>query len=225
MQDDLGNRMKAYENVFRHCLPARLPIILRVDGRAFHTYTRPFKPFDRNLMTVMDLVAGALHEEVQGTIFTYVQSDEISLLIQTDRSLETQQPWGGNIQKLVSTTASLAAAHFNDALKHPKNMLATFDCRAFVMPWDDVPNYFLWRYKDWYRNSVNMQAMRFFNHMALHCVNTAQKLDMLHELGEDWNKLPKRFKQGRFIPGIEELPTYQTIKEKIDEMRGVNNDQ
>lgn len=45
---ELGDRMKSYyENRSKTFLARRTPVIIRLDGKAFHTFTRGFnKPFD-----------------------------------------------------------------------------------------------------------------------------------------------------------------------------------
>lgn len=89
--DSLGDRMKGYEQAARVRLPMRMPVILRIDGRAFHTYTRDCdKPFDTKLMAAMDDVALRLCEEVQGAQIAYVQSDEISILVHNYKRLQSQ---------------------------------------------------------------------------------------------------------------------------------------
>lgn len=81
-QDSLGDRMKRYEQACRTSLPPRMPVIMRVDGRAFHTYTRGCsRPFDEALIGAIDQVAIALCDEIQGAQIAYVQSDDISILI------------------------------------------------------------------------------------------------------------------------------------------------
>lgn len=112
--DSLGDRMKGYENSYRLYLPRRMPVIIRIDGRAFHTFTRGFqRPFDEVLMSAMQLTAKKLCEEVAGCKLAYVQSDEISLLVTNDDTLETQPWFDNNLQKLVSITASIATITFN----------------------------------------------------------------------------------------------------------------
>jgi tRNA(His) 5'-end guanylyltransferase len=99
--DSLGDRMKAnFEDRTRFFLPRRTYTILRVDGRAFHTWTRGLtKPHDRDFMACMDAAAIALCKEVAGAKFAFVQSDEISVLA-TDFEDEGSQAWfDGNIQK------------------------------------------------------------------------------------------------------------------------------
>lgn len=80
--DSLGDRMKGYENIARNYLTRRIPTIIRVDGKAFHTFTRGMeKPFDRILMTTMQNTMKYLCENIQGCVFGYTQSDEITLVL------------------------------------------------------------------------------------------------------------------------------------------------
>lgn len=114
--DSLGDRMKGYENVSRIYLLRRLPVIIRVDGRAFHTFTRGFsRPFDAVLQKSMYAAAKGLCEQISGVKLAYVQSDEISLLLTNDDALETQPWFDNNLQKLVSISASIATMEFNRA--------------------------------------------------------------------------------------------------------------
>lgn len=124
----LGDRMKNYESINRHFLIPKLHTILRLDGRAFHTYTKKFKrPFDDVLINAMDETAMYLCSKIQGAKFAYVQSDEITIYISDNDELETQMWYGGNIQKMVSVSAAMATAKFNhimilqnieDSIKH-----------------------------------------------------------------------------------------------------------
>lgn len=79
--DDLGDRMKMYEGqeAGRHFIP-HLPIIARMDGRAFHTFARDLeKPYDSRMMESMCSVTTALVHETNA-IVGYTQSDEITAL-------------------------------------------------------------------------------------------------------------------------------------------------
>ena len=120
MPDALGDRMKAYENISRIYLTKRLPVIIRIDGRAFHTLTMGFeRPFDELLSDSMVETAAALCEQVGGVKLAYVQSDEISLLLTNDDTLVTEPWFGNNLQKLTSISASIATFEFNKAFdKH-----------------------------------------------------------------------------------------------------------
>ena len=114
LKDGLGSRMKYFENVRKEYLPTKLPVIIRIDGRAFHTFTRGFdRPFDNIFIQAMQKTAEVLCKEISGCKLAYTQSDEISLLV-TDYDRPEQQAWfGNNLQKLVSVSASIATQAFN----------------------------------------------------------------------------------------------------------------
>jgi tRNA(His) 5'-end guanylyltransferase len=201
-RSSLGDRMKAYETASRSVLVPRMPVIVRVDGKAFHTYTRSLsRPWSEELMLVMDTTAAQLCSEVDGAIGAYVQSDEISILIHPYRSYE-QQPWfRGQIQKVVSVTASIASATFTafspDIFGEVRP--AYFDSRAFVLPEKEVCNYFIWRQQDWERNSVQMLARSMFSHKSLHGKGRRDILPMCHDAGQPWGDLPTYLKRGRCV--------------------------
>lgn len=114
-KDSLGDRMKGYENVTRHYLPRRIPVIIRLDGRAFHTFTMGLeKPFDRILMECMHKTMQYLCENIQGCVLGYTQSDEITLVLIDDAKPDTDVWFGGNIQKMASVAASMATVAFNN---------------------------------------------------------------------------------------------------------------
>lgn len=209
----LGDRMKGYESVTESRLTPRTPLVLRLDGKAFHQYTKGLKrPWDETLHDVMDMVATELCHVVQGAQVAYVQSDEISILVHTYKTFEAQPYFDGRVQKIVSVTASMAAAHFTAeswrlfddpvnpvANKASKIRLAFFDCRAFVMPESDVCNYFLWRQQDATRNSVQMLARSLYSHKECNNKNGSQLQDMCMEKGQNWNDVATRYKRGRCI--------------------------
>ena len=111
----LGDRMKNnYENISRYYLTRRMPVIIRVDGRSFHTFTKGFKkPFDDVLVKTMQDTMKYLCENIQGCVLGYTQSDEISLIL-TDYAEFTTDAWfGNNLQKMCSVSASMATLAFN----------------------------------------------------------------------------------------------------------------
>lgn len=114
-RDDLGNRMKTfYEEIPKTRLMRRTPIIIRIDGKAFHTFTRGFKrPFDDVLIKTMQETAKYLCENVQGCVLAYTQSDEISLLLIDYQRFETSAWFDYEIQKMCSISASMATMAFN----------------------------------------------------------------------------------------------------------------
>lgn len=231
MPTDLGDRIKAYEAVSRHLLTRRMPVIIRVDGRAFHTWCRGLaKPFDLNLIFAMHRAATAVAEDMQGFKACYIQSDEASFLL-TDYDEITTECWFGYVtQKLASVSASLMTAAFNeDVVKghihtsdgEKRKTSATFDARAFNVPEADVANYFLWRAKDWERNSLSMFARSFFSHKQLLGKSCSDMHEMLHERGENWALLANDLKNGRWFFKYSEVRAIETtarIKPKYEEI-------
>lgn len=117
-RDDFGDRMKCYENVTRNYLTRRTPVIIRLDGVAWHTFTKGFdRPFDHILNRTMRAVTEKLCKEVQNCVFGYTQSDEISLVLIDYYNLNTDVWFGNNIQKIVSVVAAKASVYFNSILK------------------------------------------------------------------------------------------------------------
>lgn len=215
---DLGDRMKRYEEPFSQVLLPRTPAILRIDGRAFHTLTRKLKckkPFDEFFIGRMVATAEAVCSEVQGFEFCYVASDEISILFH-DLNKHTSEKWfGGEINKINSVAASIATLTFNKTLliyinSIPlKDVTATFDCRVFSIPKEEVPNYFLWRQKDWNRNSLSMFASMFFSHKEMLNKHSSDLHEMLHAKGENWALLPQHHKNGVVISPYEKNFDYR----------------
>jgi len=200
--DDFGDRMKTFESVSQINLMIRTPVIIRCDGKSFHSYVRGLqKPFDMKLNSAMAEVTRILCLEIQGAVFGYTQSDEISILIQDWKNLNTDRWFGNNVQKMTSISASIATAYFNTIFKHPSNTSpALFDSRVFNIPKEEVANYFIWRQKDATRNSINSLAQSKFSSKDLHGKNISQVQDMLMETHNiNWNDVPTRFKRGTCV--------------------------
>ena len=115
-KDILSDRMKTYENVNRTYLTRRTPVIIRLDMRAGHTFTKGFqKPFDEIFMKSMRETMKYLCENIQGCKLGYTQSDEISLLLVDYDDINTAAWFDYNILKIVSVSASMATLAFNKA--------------------------------------------------------------------------------------------------------------
>lgn len=144
-KDSLGNRMKNYENVSRSYLTRRVPVIIRLDGKAFHTFTKGMRrPFDDTLTTTMWETAKYLCKNIQGCKIAYTQSDEISLLLTDYENIDTCAWFDNNIQKMVSISASMAALAFNKAFRSNVNQLKkslTFRTRRQGYPTDGAWEY------------------------------------------------------------------------------------
>lgn len=195
----LGDRMKAYETTYRALLPRRTYTLLRLDGRAFHSYLRGCeRPFDEGFMADMDAVAESLCAEITGSVFAYTQSDEISILV-TDFASEQTEPWfGGVVAKQLSISAALATAVLNERRPGAR---ALFDSRVFTLSDPvEVANYFLWRQRDAVRNSISMAAQARFSHKRLHGVSSGGMQELLFaEAGITWNDYPDGCKRGRTV--------------------------
>jgi len=200
MKDDLGRRMKQdYEDALRLQLPRRTHVVIRIDGRGFHKFTAGLeRPYCRPLADALDRAALHLCQEMIGCRFAYGQSDEYSFLL-TDFEREDSALWfDGNVQKIVSVSASLFTAAFNNAFQRDKP--AAFDSRIMVIAQRaEVGNYFLWRQLDASANSLNMLASAHFPHRELVGKSTAEKHELLHTKGVNWAKQNPDFKRGRAI--------------------------
>lgn len=205
MKDDLGDRMKAYEDVNRHYLTRRMPCIIRCDGKSFHTLTADLKkPFDDGFMDTMCHTAKFLCENIQNAKMAYVQSDEISILLTDYARFNTNAWFDNNLQKMVSVSAALATLTFNKKIiEHYPNKFGVFDARAFVLPKEEVNNYFLWRQNDATRNSLQMLARSHFSSKSLYGLNGGQIQDkLILEKNINWNDTPIHKKRGSCIRRI-----------------------
>lgn len=198
MPDSLGDRMKSYyEDRSRFYLARRTPVIMRLDGRAFHTFTKDFeKPFDRDLVRSMAWTAAVLVEEIQGAALAYIQSDEISILIRDYENLESSAWFDYNIQKMVSVASSMASVYFTQNLNRGE---AFFDCRVFNIPKEEVTNYYIWRQQDWCRNSLQMLARSYFSQKELHGKKTKDIHEMLYTKAVNWVNLDSQLKNGTIV--------------------------
>jgi tRNA(His) guanylyltransferase len=197
----LSDRMKRYEQATALLLPPRCPWIIRVDGRAFHSFLRNAdKPYDQAVVSSMNGVAVALCQQIAGAVFAYVQSDEVSVLVQDYRDIRTQPFFGGNAAKVISISASIATNAFNRmwSLDH-EGPLAQFDSRVFpIADTVEVANYFVSRQHDAVRNSIMMAARAKFSHGEVEGKNGAELQEMLWEVhGINWSKYADGVKRGR----------------------------
>jgi tRNA(His) 5'-end guanylyltransferase len=200
VKDDLGRRMKRdYEDALRLTLPRRAYTVIRIDGRGFHNFTRNLeRPYCRPLADALDAAALYVAQQAIGCRFAYGQSDEYSFLL-TDFEREDAPLWfDGNVQKIVSVSASLFTGAFNRAFEAQQP--AAFDSRVITIAQRaEVENYFLWRQLDASANSLNMLASAHYTHEELTGKTTGEKHDLLHAKGVNWAKHPPDFKRGRIV--------------------------
>ena len=196
-KDSIGNRMKQnYEGRASYKLIRRTPVIIRLDGKAFHTLTKQCeRPFDETFSVCMIETAKELLGQVQGAKCAYVQSDEISILLTDFDGLKTDAWFDYNIQKMVSVSAGIASAFFSKYW----GRFGIFDSRVFNVPKEEVCNYFIWRQLDWCRNSLQMLARAHFSHKELYKKNSIDMHEMLSKKGVNWANLEGKWKNGAFL--------------------------
>jgi tRNA(His) guanylyltransferase len=202
MKDNLGDRMKRnYESVWRQSLPWRMPVVVRLDGKSFHTFTRGMaRPFDAEFVERMIATAAYVCEETATAQVAYIQSDEISVFLHPYQSLESQPYFDNQVQKLVSVMAGQASAFLSLAYGRP----AVFDGRAFVVPESELNNYFLWRQQDASRNSLQMLAQSLYSHKELHGKASPALHELCFQKGRNWNELPTHLRRGACLHRVTE---------------------
>ena len=226
VNDELGTRMKEfYEGVPKTRLVRRMPVAIRIDGKAFHTFTRGFqKPFDEILVKSMQDTMKYLCENIQGCVLGYTQSDEITLILVDYKHLNSDAWFDYEIQKMCSIAASMATMAFNkafasnvakqskrlykeyleekdasyiDTLEKAMNKGAMFDARCFNIPKEEVCNLIYWRQLDATRNSIQMVGQANFSHKELQNKSCNMIQEMLFtEKGINWNDYPTYLKRG-----------------------------
>ena len=245
-KDSLGDRMKEnYENRAKTYLVRRMPVIIRLDGKAFHTFTKGLKkPYDEAFHNTMNATMKYLCENIQGCKLGYTQSDEITLLLTDYDTLTTDAWFGYNVQKMCSVSASMATMAFNkfleyfaeveikfsndkkyiETLQAAINKGAMFDSRCFNIPKEEVANCFIWRQQDATRNAIQMLGQTHFSHKELDCKNQNDIQDMLMlQKGINFNDMPTEFKRGvccikeEYYP--EPMPGYEDCDIDVSSVR------
>ena len=228
-KDELGTRMKKfYEEIPKIKLMRRTPVIIRIDGKAFHSFTRGFqKPFDEVLIKAMQETTKYLCENIQGCVLGYTQSDEITLVLVDYQRLNTSAWFDYEVQKMCSIAASMATMAFNkffmfefeefnrwvyegsptDDEKRLNDVYykamckgAMFDARVFNVPKEEVTNCIYWRQLDASRNSIQMVGQANFSHKELQNKSCNDIQDMLVlQKGINWNDFPTYQKRGTCV--------------------------
>lgn len=222
---NISNRMKEYERVTKSYLMKRTPVIVRLDGVAFHTFTKGMRfPFDNDvLLEAMRQTMLKLCESVPGCVFGYTQSDEITLVLTDYKTLSSSSYYDYVIQKLCSVLASKATLEFNKAfadrvqtvfgldnsdeaiLYRSKLWTGFFDCRVFNLPKEEVQNNLYWRQFDATKNSISQLAQSYFSVSELYKKSSSDKQDMLMlQKGVNWNDLPTVLKRGTSCVRVKE---------------------
>lgn len=219
-KDSLGNRMKTYEAVYKQKLVPKMPIVIRVDGKAFHTFTKKMcRPFDDILSSSMQMTMVAVAKDLATCKLAYTQSDEITFVCVCDDLIKTDGLYDYKVNKIISIAASKATKYFNkffsDNVKELENgsakfenvvdvdvykkrlFEAEFDARVMNIPDFDVINNLIWRQQDATRNSIQMLGQSQFKHSELQSKNCSEIMDMLMlDKNINWNDLETYKKRG-----------------------------
>ena len=223
VKDELGMRMKeSYEEVPKTRLVRRMPVAIRIDGKAFHTFTRGFqKPFDEILVKSMQDTMKYLCENIQGCVLGYTQSDEITLILVDYQNLNSCAWFDYEVQKVCSIASSMATMAFNKFFTKNVNYFemthehddtineycttlvnaaekgAMFDARCFNIPKEEVCNLIYWRQLDATRNSIQMIGQANFSHKELQkkSCNMIQEMRFTEKV-INWNDYPTYLKRG-----------------------------
>ena len=213
----LGDRMKMYEQAEAGRTAMKgLPLLARLDGRAFHTYTRGLKrPYDERLTRCMVDTMKYLVDKFH-VVIGYVQSDEITLLWDVQSWEDGEYMFSGKFQKLTSVLAATASAYFArrsmELLPEKNDELPTFDCRVWQVPnRQEAANAFYWRELDATKNAISMAAHAYFSHKILQGMSGSEKQELLwSKEGINFNDYPAFFKRGVYARRV-------TVDRQLDE--------
>jgi tRNA(His) 5'-end guanylyltransferase len=204
-KDGLGDRCKGYElaEAGRRAMRG-LPLLARLDGRAFHTFTRDLRrPYEPGMSRAMIETTRFLVQEMTALV-GYTQSDEITLAWFESSQSASDYAFDGRFQKLASVLAGMASARFcqllAEHLPHKVNETPHFDCRVWQVPTIvDAAEVFVWREDDATKNSVSMAAGAYYSDAELDGKSSSAKQELLWQKGVNWNDLPTFFKRGTYV--------------------------
>lgn len=214
-KDLLGDRIRRnYENPYRFLLTRRTPVIIQINvnnSADFMSFMK--KPFDPIFVESMHNTAVALCEQISCVEFAYSQSDEIDLLLIDSKRSNLSQWLEGNVQKMVSTAASIATIEFNRAYTHAiishseldqeatevyssRINQISFNAFVFNIPESEVTNYFIHRQTECSKNSVIAACKYYFSPDKIQNLSHIAMQEKLKSIGINWNEYPTFFKRG-----------------------------
>lgn len=222
--EKLGDKHKKYEAFTESVLMPWLPVVVRLDGRSFHTFTKGLKrPYDARMSEVMIETTKYLLDKT-GADIGYCQSDEITIAFSNEYGTgneECTMMFSGRVQKIVSIFASIASVRFNqliaEKIPEKSHLMPVFDARVFQYPSLALAaETFLWRETDATRNSLSMAVQSLYNHKDCMGAGFKKKHDMLYAKGVNWNDYPAFFKRGTYVAKREFMMTLN--KEELDKI-------
>ena len=201
---NLPDRMKMYESqTTKQSLMPGLPILVRLDGKNFSTFTRGLKrPFDDRLSKLMIETTKYLVKETNANA-GYTGSDEITLVFYNDKP-DSDLIYGGKLYKMQTDLAAMCSVYFysklEEYLPEKAGNIIRFDARAWNTPsLIEATNSFLDREWSTTKNSISMAAEVLYSPEELKKKNGSMKQEMLFQKGINWNEYPTCFKRGVYI--------------------------
>lgn len=190
--ETLGDRIKSYERIYtKERIPNNQPLIVRLDGKNFSSYTRSLvkdkQPFSSGFALIMSETGRYMHNTF-GAIASFTVSDEITLIFINNEI--SQHPFGGKLFKIQSLMSAAASVFFvsrlNESLPEKAGSLPTFDCRAFSVPdLNEAYCCILWRHRDGRRNAVSSIARTLYSEKQLFKKSTKEQILMVTDKGVD----------------------------------------
>lgn len=211
-KDELNEQMKLLEEVSETKLIKGMPVIIRIDGVAFHTFTKGFKkPYDELLSLAMKKTMKSICENIQGCVLGYTQSDEITLVLIDYDTLKTEAWYDYRVQKMASVTASMATNFFNIHFRnlveyeidnvHDDNFVYTtkliksmdkgsiFDSRVFNIREENILNNLIWRQRDAERNSIQALGQSYFSQKQINGLSINELKEKIKlEKNDSWEE-------------------------------------
>ncbi|HET8686731.1 MAG TPA: tRNA(His) guanylyltransferase Thg1 family protein [Methanosarcina sp.] len=214
--ESMGNFHKGLESGAPAFLPYGLPFVVRLDGRAFHTFTKGLpQPYSHTFSNFMDHITMYLIE-CTNALTGYVQSDEISLVYKNDQPDGESAPFfGGRTTKILTVLAGMASGYANkilpDFLPDKIEYVPVFDARlSLYASEDDAADNLVWRQQDCIRNSISRMAQCYFSQKELDKVSIYKQLTMLDKLNQyeaNWFTSSMQFRGGRLYQRVKVLKT------------------
>lgn len=218
--DTLKEKCEYYRSLTDYRVMPNGCVLVMLDGNNFSTLIKNKfeKPFDDWFIDTMNKTAEYLCKNVQGVVGAYVQSDEITLVI-NDNTL-TSLPYNGRLCKLQSLVAGKADSFFTKKIithairrqggvqdaaaltAYIENMPDyIFDCKVWAVPnANEAIAWFLYRQIDCIRNSKQQFCQTYILHDSLKNHSVDEQVAMcLDATGHDWNRLSEDKKYGRFM--------------------------
>lgn len=219
----LSRKFKDKESQFRIVIPKKSIVAVRLDGKAFHSFTKQYeRPYDLNFMDAMNSVAKGIIESntLSGFMFAYVQSDEVTVFFNDTMNEKSELSFNGRVEKMTSILASVATGSF---LRHSPDVkgLPLFDARVLVLEdVDEVQEYMDWRRLDARKNAITMAVSMLYTHKELLEISTPDRLALLD--GTKYEVLPDDFFNGRLVfrghddrRGIVVIPALRDVTEAL----------